>query len=208
MDIVLKPGELSVPEEGAGVGGRTDTGSLAAEGLRGEMAQIESLVRAYRPRLLRFVTFAVRDQDLAESIVQDCFLKAYITRESFRGECSVSTWLFSIANNLIRDHVRTKKFQFWRKVQGTAVDLAEMASSLRSQVCSPEVLLLEQERAMHVTEALAGLSVNQRTVFLLRFSEDMTPQEIAESTGMAVNTVKTHLHRALVSVRKQLGGPR
>jgi DNA-directed RNA polymerase specialized sigma24 family protein len=75
-----------------------------------ELEEIDGLVRIYRPRLLRFVTFSIGDQNLAESIVQDCFLRAYNARESFRGDCTVSTWLFGIANNLIRDHLRTKKF--------------------------------------------------------------------------------------------------
>lgn len=173
-----------------------------------ELDEITSLVRVYRPRLLRFVTFSVRDPDLAETIVQDCFLKAYNAREQFRGDCSVSTWLFGIANNLIRDHLRTKKFQFWRKAERTAIDVAAMASCLPSGACSPELMLLQEERAGQVATALESLSVNQRRVFLLRFSEDMTPQEISLSTGMQLNTVKTHLHRALVSIRHQLGGAR
>jgi len=56
-----------------------------------ELEEIDGLVRIYRPRLLRFVTFSIGDQDLAESIVQDCFLRAYNARESFRGDCTVST---------------------------------------------------------------------------------------------------------------------
>jgi len=170
-----------------------------------ELQEIEGLIRVYRPRLLRFVTFSVRDPDLAESIVQDCFLRAYNSRESFRGDCTVSTWLFGIANNLIRDNLRTRKFQFWRKVRATAVDITEMVSCLPSNESSPEILLLQRERAIQVKEALDGLSVNQRRIFLLRFSEDMSPQEISDSTGMALNTVKTHLYRALVAIRKQLG---
>ena len=80
-----------------------------------------------------------------------------------------------------------------------------MVSCLSSSASSPETLLLQQERAVQVKEALDGLSVNQRRIFLLRFSEDMSPQEISDSTGMALNTVKTHLYRALVAIRKQLG---
>ena len=170
-----------------------------------ELEEIDGLVRIYRPRLLRFVTFAIGDQDLAESIVQDCFLRAYNARESFRGDCTVSTWLFGIANNLIRDHLRTKKFQFWRKVRATAIDITEMVSCLPCTESSPETFLLQQEQAVQVKEALEGLSVNQRRIFLLRFSEDMSPQEISDSIGMPLNTVKTHLYRALTAIRKQLG---
>jgi RNA polymerase sigma-70 factor (ECF subfamily) len=167
--------------------------------------EIDALVRTYRPRLLRFVSFSIGDADLAESIVQDCFLKAYNARDSFRGDCSVSTWLFGIANNLIRDHLRTKKFHFWRKVRATAIDVSEMAHSLAGHDRSPETMLLQREMAVQVTQSLARLSVNQRRIFLLRFSEDMSPQEIATLIDMPLNTVKTHLRRALTSVRAQMG---
>ncbi len=171
-----------------------------------ELDDIDSLVSLYRPRVLRYVTFSIGDQDLAETITQDCFLKAYNGRASFRGDCAVSTWLFSIANNLIRDQLRTKKFQFWRKAKATAVDVHEMASFLPSGASGPEARLLAQERTRQVAEALEELSVNQRKIFLLRFSEELDLAEIAEATGMPINTVKTHLHRAVTAIRTRLGG--
>ena len=171
-----------------------------------ELDDIDSLVSLYRARLRRYVMAAVRDEDLADTILQDCFLKAYAYRASFRGECAVSTWLFSIANNLIRDHLRTKKFQFWKRAAETAKDVVEMASFLPSGECSPEERLLNQERVRQVGEALGKLSVNQRKVFALRFSEDLDLAEIAQVTGMQITTVKTHLHRAVVAIRANVGG--
>ena len=170
-----------------------------------ELDDIDSLVRLYRPRILRYVTFSIGDQDLAETITQDCFLKAYNARSSFRGDCAVSTWLFSIANNLIRDQLRTKKFQFWRKARATSVDITEMASLLPSGASSPEAGLLAKERTRQVAEAVQKLSENQRKVFILKFSEELDIAEIALATGMPVNTVKTHLHRAVNVIRTNLG---
>jgi RNA polymerase sigma-70 factor, ECF subfamily len=170
-----------------------------------ELEEIDRLVRVYRPRLLRFVVFSIGDQDLAESIVQDCFLKAYSTRATFRGECSVSTWLFRIANNLIRDHLRTKKFHFWRKARATSIDIGEIVSSLPCTEISPEAFFIQRERAVQVKKALDKLSPNQRRVFLLRFAEEMTPLEICEVTGMPLNTIKTHLHRGMAALRRHLG---
>jgi RNA polymerase sigma-70 factor (ECF subfamily) len=170
-----------------------------------ELDDIDALVRTYRPRLLRFVAFSIGDADLAESITQDCFLKAYNGRESFRGDCSVNTWLTSIAVNLIRDQQRLQKFRFWRQARATAIDVTDAANFLPSQECSPETRVLVQEKAAQVQEAMKTLSDKQRTVFLLRFVEDMELQEIAAATKMPLNTVKTHLHRALKSVRAQVG---
>ena len=181
-------------------------GCVPGETTLTELNDINALDRVYRARLLRFVAYSTGDQDLAETIVQDCLLKAYNARESFRGDCSVSTWLTHIALNLIRDHQRTLKFQFWRKVSKTAPDISELASVLPGRESSPESQMLARERAQQVSSALENLSPNQRTVFLMRFIEEMDPQEISAATGMQINTVKTHLHRAVKAVRLKLGG--
>ena len=171
-----------------------------------ELDDIDALVRVHRARLLRFVTFSVGDDDVAASIVQDCFLKAYGSRAKFRGDCSVGTWLTSIALNLVRDYQRTRKLQFWRKAAKTATDVMEMASVLPGNESSPERQLLARERAGVVAGVVDTLSANQRAVFLMRFSDEMELAEIARAMGMPVNTVKTHLHRAVRAVRERVGG--
>ena len=173
-----------------------------------ELDDIDALARQYRPRLLRFVMASVRDEDLADTIVQDTLLKAWRNRGGFRGDCTVNTWLTGIAVNLIRDHARTQKFKFWRKAKATAVDASDMANQLRASGSSPEGSLLAREQVLQVQAAMEELSPNQRTVFLLRFIEEMDLAEIALSMDMPVNTVKTHLHRAVKSVRARVGGER
>jgi RNA polymerase sigma-70 factor (ECF subfamily) len=186
----------------------TLTNVEAPERSGSELDDIDALVRTYRPRLLRFVTFAIGDADLAESITQDCFLKAYNGRASFRGDCAVNTWLTSIAMNLIRDQQRLQKFRFWRQARATAIDVNEAANFLPSKECSAESRILIKEQTRQVQAALEHLSVNQRSIFLMRFAEDMELAEIAAAIHMPLNTVKTHLHRALKSVRAQVGGSR
>ena len=180
----------------------------AAERSSSELDDIDALVRTYRPRLLRFVTFSIGDADLAESITQDCFLKAYNGRGNFRGDCSVNTWLTSIAVNLIRDQQRLQKFRFWRQARATAVDVSDAAHYLPSNESSAENRILAIEKTEQVQEALEKLSANQRSIFLIRFAEEMDLAEIAETIHMPINTVKTHLHRALKAIRTQVGGPR
>ena len=170
-----------------------------------ELEDIDTLVRVHRPRILRFVTFSTGDADLAESITQDCFYRAWKARETFRGESSVNTFLTSIAINLIRDHQRTEKFKFWKKAKATAVDVNDVATFIRSEGSTPEAQLIARQKVGHVSSALEGLSTNQRTVFVMKFLDEMELAEISDALGMPVNTVKTHLHRALKSVRAQLG---
>jgi RNA polymerase sigma-70 factor (ECF subfamily) len=170
-----------------------------------ELDDIDALVRTHRARLLRFIAYSTGDPDLAETIAQDTLLRAYNGRENFRGECSVSTWLTGIAINVLRDHQRTQRYKFWKKVKTTAVDVHEMASFLPAEGSSPEQQLLAKERVKHLARVLETLSPNQRTVFLMKFTEEMPVADISELLGITEATVRTHLHRALTAVRSQLG---
>ena len=179
---------------------------LATEGRAiSELDDIDQLVKSYRARLLRFVTFSTGDPDLAETITQDCLLKAYNARASFRGDSSVNTWLTSIAVNLIRDHQRTQKFKFWKQAKATAVDVTDVASFIASDSSSPEQQLVAKEQVARLSGILETLSLNQRTIFLMKFSDEMDLADISKAMKMPINTVKTHLHRALKAVRRQLG---
>jgi len=171
----------------------------------GELDDIDELVRNYRPRLLRFVTFSLGDPDLAETITQDALLKAYNARHTFRGDASVNTFLVSIAMNLIRDQQRTQKFRFWKQVRATALDVTDVASFVASRETSPEAQLIAKEKVERLYTVIQTLSFTQRTVFLMKFSDEMDVQEISKAMAMPVNTVKTHLHRSLKAVRRQLG---
>ena len=181
--------------------------SLGAERVRAisELDDIDELVRLHQARIRRFAAYSTGDPDLAESITQDTLLRAYRGRENFRGDCSVSTWLTGIAINVIRDHLRSNRFKFWKQVQSKAVDVHEMASLLPSEGVSPERRMLAQERVKNLYKVLETLSHNQRTVFLMKFSEEMSVEQISDILGMAVNTVRTHLHRALKAVRGRVG---
>jgi RNA polymerase sigma-70 factor (ECF subfamily) len=186
-----------------------DTGLLSRPPVRragacaGEFEDFDSLVRTYRPRIFRFLLASLRDQELAENLTQDCFFKAYQARYQFRGASSIGTWLMQIAANLLRDHHSSSRIRFWRRAI-TNVDPADLGDWIPDQRVSPEAMALAKEQVNAIWRAVAHLSVNQRTVFLLRFVEDLDLLEIAGITGMKEGTVKTHLFRALQSVRANL----
>src|SRR5882757_10428335 len=107
-----------------------------------ELEDIDALIRLYKPKVLRFVSFSVSDRDAADSITQDCFLKAHLTRDQFRGDCSVSTWLIRIAFNLIRDHTKSQKFRFRKKAAATAIDAQDVSQHLAGGTSSVEAQLI------------------------------------------------------------------
>src|SRR5689334_12834856 len=161
----------------------------------------ESLVVEQRPRIFRFLLASLRDRDAAENLTQDCFLKAYKARDQFRGGSSMGTWLMHIAANLVRDHETRGRLKFWRRNLRPEVELSDIGEWMSDSNKSPEAVALAKEQVEAIWRAAAGLSERQRTVFLLRFVEDMDVLEIAAITGMKEGTVKTHLFRAVQSLR-------
>ena len=162
------------------------------------------IVRLYRPKIFRFVLASLREQDAAETLTQDCFLRAYNYRDHFRSECSVNTWLMQIAVNLVRDHVKNRRLQFWRRTQRKGRPVQEIINLVPTGQQSSEEIALLQERVREVWSVADSLSEKQREVFLLRFVEDMDLPEIADATGMKLGTVKTHLFRGLQIVRERI----
>lgn len=191
-------------EDIAAAAGMTAGGEAPALGLD----NIEAVMRVYRPRVLRYVLYSVRDRDIADTIVQECFLKAYRARDKFRGDCSLSTWLMQIAVNLVKDYARSRKLQFWKRAQNTGVEISELADFLPENTTSAEAQLVAREQLKAVWEAVETLSEMQKQVFLLRFVEEMDLMEIADTIGLKESTVKSHLYRALAAVRTRVQGAR
>ena len=179
--------------------------ALSGEHHISELEDIDAVIRVYKPKVFRFVAFSVTDRDAAESITQDCFLKAHLTRDQFRGDCSVSTWLMRIAFNLVRDHTKSQKFRFWKNAAANAVDAHDVSQHLASDATSAEAQLIAKERVEMIHQTLQELSEKQRSVFIMRFVEEMDLPEIAAATGMSLPTVKTHLYRAVGAIRTRLG---
>src|ERR1035438_8084944 len=163
--------------------------------------EFSAVVTKHRSQIFRFLLSSTRDVDLAETLTQECFLKAHRHWGSFRGESSAMTWLMRIAINLQKDHWRNRRMQFWRKTQTNSGGLDEASDWLPSGERSVEQQLLARERVAQVGKAVEGLSERQRTVFLLRYVEELELSEIARAIGLSEGTVKAHLSRAVARVR-------
>jgi RNA polymerase sigma-70 factor, ECF subfamily len=170
-----------------------------------EIQDFDRVVQFYWPRILRFVMASVRDRDAAETLTQDCFWNAYRNRKAFRGDSSLHTWLMRIAVNSVRKFARNRRLQFWRQAERSALDAATIRDWLPDRRITQETRALVNEQVQAVWNATTGLSDRQRTVFLLRFMEEMTVREIADATGLTENAVNVHLFRAVRAVRTRLG---
>ena len=185
---------------------RAAAGELAEREMEVAAQEFSSVVQAHRLQIFRFLLASTRDMDLAETLTQECFLKAHRNWDRFRGESSAMTWLMRIAINLEKDHWRNRRLQFWRHTRTNSVDLDEASEWLPSGERSVEQKMMAREQIQQVWQAVEGLSARQRAVFLLRYVEDQELREIALATGLSEGTVKAHLSRALVKVRAQLRG--
>lgn len=168
------------------------------------MSDFDALVSEYRPRIFRFILASLRDRESAENLTQECFVRAYKAREQFRGAASIPTWLLQIAANLVRDHESAGRLKFWRRA--LRVDLSDVMDVIPDRQLSPESMLSVKQDVEAIWRAAAKLPERQRTVLLLRFVEDLSLLEIVEVTGLKLGTVKTHLFRALESVRAAVEG--
>jgi RNA polymerase sigma-70 factor (ECF subfamily) len=166
------------------------------------------LVQLHQQRIYRVLLGMVRDPDAAQTLTQECFLKAYQKRGSFRGEASVVVWLLKIAVNLARDHRRSRMREFWHRLYSSSEEVADLGQRLPDPHASQERVLLGREEVAGVWAAVEKLSPQQHAIFILRFVEEMSLEEIAEATSLKVGTVKAHLFRAVHAIRQRLKGGR
>jgi len=185
----------------------TTLADIAATGGLAENAaaqDFDHLVRLHQRRIYRVLFSLVRDPDLADNLTQECFLRAYQKWDTFRGEARVETWLIRIAVNLARDQGRSRRWQFWRSLVRQPATAENGTAFLETTDPGPSVeqALLAREQLAAVKSILRTLPLQQRTVFSLRFFEEMSLEEIAQTMELEVGTIKAHLFRAISKVRK------
>ena len=178
--------------------------SQVAEGLA--EADFDQLMRLHQRRVYRLLLGMVRDPEAADTLTQECFLRVWRKRAGFRGEAAVATWLLRIAVNLARDHARNRRLAFWRRLFAASKDETRAeVEQLPGLQSSPEQALAARQELQGVWAVVEELPAQQKAVFLLRFVEEMSLEEIAQALGLRPGTVKAHLFRALRTVRAQTG---
>ena len=154
----------------------------------------------FRPRVLRYVTRLVGEAE-AEDVTQSVMLKVNEGLSGFRGDSSVSTWIYRIATNVAVDRLRQKATQ-----QLTDAEHEFDEDDLPPAVQSPsaETTAIREEMSACIGEFVARLPENYKTVMILSELEGLTNGEIAAVLGLTLDTVKIRLHRAREKLRKDL----
>lgn len=170
--------------------------------VEGDTGAYEALMRRYNQRLYRAARAILRDDDEAEDVLQETYVRAYQHLKQFAGEAQFSTWLTRIAVNECLSRLRRRKRIADLRPQ--ANDEAPTMDSLKSPNAGPDEQLLAAETRSVLESAIDGLPKSYRTVFVLREVEGMSTAETAASLDLSEETVKVRLHRSRLMLRRGL----
>jgi len=145
------------------------------------------------------------EQD-AEDVLQEAYIKAYRSLPDFEGRSSLTTWLYRIAVNEALMALRKRKPQVFSMDEGNSnEDEAESESmEILDWCCMPEGELLSSESRLFLDQAVQRLPANLRVVFVMRDLEGLSIQDTAQALGISENNVKTRLLRARLKLRQEL----
>lgn len=166
---------------------------------RGDLSAAAAwLVRTHGRDVLHLCTAIVRDRGTAEDLAQDAFSKAFTALPDFRGEASARTWLMTIARHRCLDHLRRSARQPWSL--GRDEDLREPAQPATDEALVSDLL----ERHADLRTGLAALDEVERAMVLLRFTQGLSYDEIADTFGVRSGAVRMRVGRALTKMRQAI----
>lgn len=168
---------------------------------RGELDAFEELVRRYEKRVYAVALRSSGSPEDAADIVQEVFLRAWRSIESFRGDSGFSTWLFRITMNMCVDFARHKHSQPQTQ---SIVDEEENERQVPDTAPTPEEHLENRELGRELAATLDEISEEHRRIVLLRDVSGMSYTEIADVLEISEGTVKSRLSRARIALRKVL----
>lgn len=164
------------------------------------------LVKKYQRMVVNVCFAIVHNQTDAEDISQDVFLEIYRNAGSFRGDASLSTWLYRIATNrslnFVRDNKRRRFLQQLEDAFSGGKNRNQEISEHRSD--QPDHEITSRQRAEMLHKAIDRLPEKQRTAFVLNKYEDLSYQQIAEVMQLSLSSVESLIHRAKSNLQEQL----
>ncbi len=177
---------------------------------KGDATAFDEIVDRYWKKIYAVVHQMLRNQQDAEEITQDAFIRAHRALGTFRGESAFSTWLYRIAINLARN----RYWYWWRRKRGSMVSFDQpinanstmtLSDVISADAETPEDITLTQEFLDRVHECMDLLSPSHREILTLRNLQNQTYEEIADVLSLSIGTVKSRIGRARESLRRKLG---
>ena len=177
---------------------------LIAEFQKENEAAFTLLVGRFKDPLTNFVFRFVGDGDDCNDIVQETFVRVYRSKHSYKPVARFSTWVYTIATNLAKTHLRRKKLRnvvsFWNRGDGEAEILGDIAD----QHSRTDALVESTVRAERIQKALDTLPAKYREIIVLRDIQELSYEEIAAVTGIRIGTVKSRINRGRAQLQEML----
>lgn len=174
-----------------------------AKTLAGDPEAFRPLVERYSRRLFRLAFRMTGNENEAEELVQETFLRAYRNLGRFEARSNFGTWLYRICANCSLDQLRKRRnpgdFQELDDPEGNL-----SADDLTNPSPSPERVLLSVEMRNHMERAIGQLTHTERTAFALRHHEGLSIEEISEVLGLRISATKNAIFRGVQKLRKAL----
>jgi RNA polymerase sigma-70 factor (ECF subfamily) len=187
---------------GHAAGAATDDELLTAA-RQGDTAALEMLLVRYQPHLFRFGLRMCGNVEDAGDVAQESLISMARSLRDFRGDSSVSSWLYTIARRFCIKKRRRSKFAPARE-ESLEASGADATHYLTDPAPTPEQTASNRELATALARAIDALDPSQREVLVLRDVEGLSAAEVARIVGVSVDAVKSRLHRARVAVRQEL----
>jgi RNA polymerase sigma-70 factor (ECF subfamily) len=168
--------------------------------IQGDEGAFETIVNRYQEQVFSKILFIVRDQEVANDLFQDTFIKVIHTLKSgkYQEEGKFLPWVLRIAHNLAIDHFRkVRKIPVVR-----STDEFDVFAGIADGNRDVETAMMHSEIERDVRMLIERLPEEQREVVLMRIEEDLCFREIAERTGVSINTALGRMRYALINLRK------
>jgi len=174
---------------------------LVARYQGGDDKAFDELLARYQGKLYNYILFAVRNQELAEDIFQETFVKAIVTIQQGRytADGRFGAWITRIAHNLVIDSFRTERNENTISNDECEVDLLNNIDLCDDNV---EMQMVNDQTLADVRRLVDALPHNQREVVYMRYYQDLSFKEIAEITGVSINTALGRMRYALLGMRR------
>jgi len=183
--------------------------SLKAMNLQEEQSQeshppdFAAVFAEYEQPIYNYLLRMTQNQAEAEDLTQETFIRVHRSLSNFRGESSLSTWLYRIATNVSLDHFRRRATQ-QAKVALPLEEAKPDGKWVDETPASPEQLVAQSEMSACVERFIQRLPASYRTVLVLHDLQGLKNREIAEILDISLSTVKIRLHRARNKLRESL----
>ena len=161
-------------------------------------------IESRRSQIFRFLLLSIRDAEVAAQLTSVCLSIAYRDWHAFARYESTTNWLLAIANQRQKHHWRKQRIVFWRSHSRDATYTPDLEDWIPFHGSCPEVLTFVREQVRRVWKAVNEMDDDERTIFLLRFVEELDWSAIIEITGSQEKDIKQYLSMALGRVRSEL----